>query len=127
MLASSPMNNLDKNALARALKNPDGPAAMVGEVAPHRGLEENWFIVVSPNRLMAYAVPVPTKVTDDPDAPRVAPMVSATAIRKKLTEQGITGGVLNGALEAFADRSELTEMLQVLQSEAAVEGRDARI
>ena len=127
VLASSPMNHLDKNALARALKNPGGPVAMVGEVAPPRGLEENWFIVASPNRLTAYVVPVPTKVTDDPDAPTVAPMVSATAIRKQLTEQGITRGVLNDALEAFADRSELTEMLQVAQGEAAVEGRDARI
>jgi hypothetical protein len=77
------MNHLDKDSLARALHDQTGLPTPVGEVAPPRGLEESWFIVVSPNRLAAYLVPNPMKATDDPDAPLVTPVVSAIAIRKQ--------------------------------------------
>ncbi|MBT5774899.1 MAG: DUF342 domain-containing protein [Dehalococcoidia bacterium] len=126
-LANSPTNQLNRESLARAVRNQAGSPTMVGEVAPARGLEENWFIAVSPNRMTAYVVPVPTKVTDDPDAPMIAPQVSASQIRKQLGEQGIVYGVLNDALSAFADRTELTSMVQVAQGLPAVEGQDARI
>lgn len=126
-LASCPLNNLDKDALGRALHNPGGPAVMVGEVAPPKRFEGDWFVTISSNRLAAFVVPNPTKVTDDPDAPLVAVMVTAGAIRKQLTEQGVTHGVLSEALAAFVERSELTSIVQVAQGEAAVEGSDARI
>ncbi len=126
-LASSPVSNLNRESLSRAVRNQAGSPTMVGEVAPPRGLEENWFIAISSNRLTAYVVPIPTKVTDDPDAPTIAPEVSASQIRKQLGEQGVTNGVLNDALTAFTDRSELTSMVQVAQGQAAVEGRDAEI
>ena len=50
-LASSPLGNVDKIAVARALRDPGGVPVMVGEVAPPRGLEENWFVATSSNRL----------------------------------------------------------------------------
>ena len=100
---------------------------MVGEVAPPKGLEENWFVAISSNRMAAFVVPVPTKVTDDPDAPVVMPSVSASAIRKRLAEQGVERGVMNEALEAFSSRTELSDIVQVAAGTPAVEGRDARI
>jgi uncharacterized protein len=126
-LASSALVNFDREALSRAVRNPGGPPAVVGEVAPPKGLEENWFVTISSNRMAAFVVPVPTKVTDDPDAPVVMPSVSGSAIRKQLTEQGVEHGVMNEALETFSSRAELSDIVQVAQGTPAVEGRDARI
>ena len=137
-LRRAPIDRFSEATVIAAIESAQGTPVNVAEIAPPSTTTVGWFIQVSPDRLAAYAVPLPDEETaaalDTPSdkgekttRPLASgPLVSASALRDALATQGVAVGLLEDPLGAFAPPRNLTVITCLARGEEPV-GRDAEL
>lgn len=137
-LRTTPLKSVDRQAIDKALEAQltatEAVRAVVGEAPVPKGSVPPLVIVLSSDRLAAYAVPVELVVEEveaveaagDAEASSVAPpLVTAEMVRHLLNEAGVTHGRLDEVTAGFVDGVALPDIVCVARGSRPVPGIDA--
>lgn len=118
-LNDAPVDVIHSAAVFEILRAPRSQRVIVGElkVPP----DTPWFVRVSPSRMAAYVVPAPP--TDDAEPP----LVAASDVRPAIAAAGVTNGLLEDAVAAFADGIPLAAPVLVARGQPARQGHPAEV
>lgn len=147
---SSPLRSVDRDRIAHVLAEHAGAMtetrSEVGEVAapPYDGLP--CAVVISPDRLAAYVVPVVLPATspatiDEPSSPSAGdqvpaepssdatapPLVTTAQLRSLLAASAVIGGLLDDVINGFGDGAPLADIRCVARGQRPIPGVAARL
>ena len=130
---SAPLEKFPLELLVQAVKRPTGRPVVLGEVPVPVDVDGAWFITVSPDGLAAYAVPTAERGAgaaeraDAESAVSPEPLVGRNELRDALQAADVTSGVLDAALERFAEPQPLADVICLARGTPPQPGRDASV